>query len=83
MVLSTERGAVEAATVVVATNLPMLDRGAFFARMKPARSYSVAFLTEAPAVDAMYLSADEGHLLLVGGNGHTTGRGGSTRGSGS
>jgi glycine/D-amino acid oxidase-like deaminating enzyme len=92
VVVATERGTVEAATVVVATNLPMLDRGAFFARMKPARSYSVAFLTEAPAVDAMYLSADEpsrslrdgtadeGHLLLVGGNGHTTGRGGSTRG---
>ncbi len=88
--LSTERGLVEADRVVVATNLPVLDRGGFFARMKPARSYVMAFRTERPAVDAMYLSADEpsrslrdapsdsGHLLLVGGNGHTTGRGGST-----
>jgi hypothetical protein len=70
----------------------MLDRGGFFARMTPARSYVVAFRTEQPVVDAMYLSADQpsrslrdapsedGHLLLVGGNGHTTGRNGSTTG---
>ena len=89
--VTTEGGQVEAGRVVVATNMPLLDRGGFFARMKPARSYSVAFRTEQPVVDAMYLSADEpsrslrdapaddGHLLLVGGNGHTTGRGGSTR----
>ena len=88
--LETELGQVEADQVIVATNLPVLDRGGFFARMKPARSYSVAFRTEGQPVDAMYLSADEpsrslrdapvegGHLLLVGGNGHTTGRGGST-----
>jgi glycine/D-amino acid oxidase-like deaminating enzyme len=88
--ITTEHGQVETDRVVVATNLPVLDRGGFFARMKPARSYSVAFRTARPAVDAMYLSADEparslrdapddsGHLLLVGGNGHTTGRGGST-----
>ncbi|GAB3262422.1 FAD-dependent oxidoreductase [Nocardioides dilutus] len=85
-----EAGSIEAGRVVVATNLPVLDRGGFFARMKPARSYVVAFRTERPVVDAMYLSADQptrslrdapienGHLLLVGGNGHTTGRGGST-----
>jgi glycine/D-amino acid oxidase-like deaminating enzyme len=89
--VTTEDGQVEAGRVVVATNMPMLDRGGFFARMEPSRSYSVVFRTEQPVVDAMYLSADEpsrslrdapsesGHLLLVGGNGHTTGRGGSTR----
>ncbi len=88
--VSTERGTVEADRVVIATNLPILDCGAFFARMKPARSYAVAFRTDQPAVDAMYLSADQpsrslrhapseaGPLLLVGGNGHTTGRGGQT-----
>ena len=88
--VTTQAGAVEADRVVVATNMPVLDRGGFFARMKPARSYIVAFRTQAPAVDAMYLSADDpsrslrdapsadGHLLLVGGNGHTTGRAGST-----
>ena len=89
--LTTETGQVRADRVVVATNLPLLDRGGFFARMKPARSYIVAFRTQAPAVDAMYLSSDDpsrslrdaptrhGHLLLVGGNGHTTGRSGSTQ----
>lgn len=88
--LTTDRGEVEAGRVVVATNTPVLDRGGFFARMKPARSYVMAFRTDQPAVDAMYLSADQpsrslrdapsedGHVLLVGGNGHTTGRGGST-----
>jgi glycine/D-amino acid oxidase-like deaminating enzyme/nitrite reductase/ring-hydroxylating ferredoxin subunit len=87
----TENGPIEADTVVVATNMPMLDRGGFFARMKPARSYGLTFRTPAPAVDGMYLSADQpsrslrdvpdgpdGSLLMVGGNGHPTGRGGST-----
>jgi glycine/D-amino acid oxidase-like deaminating enzyme len=89
--LTTESGPVEAGRVVVATNLPVLDRGGFFARMKPARSYAVAFRTEHAVVDAMYISADQptrslrdapdedGHLLLVGGNGHPTGRGGSAQ----
>jgi glycine/D-amino acid oxidase-like deaminating enzyme len=84
--LRTGVGEVEAGQVVVATNLPVLDRGGFFARMKPARSYAMAFRTDLPVVDAMYLSADEpsrslrcapsddGALLLVGGNGHPTGR---------
>jgi glycine/D-amino acid oxidase-like deaminating enzyme/nitrite reductase/ring-hydroxylating ferredoxin subunit len=85
----TDVGSVEAATVVLATNTPILDRGGFFARVSPARSYGMAFRTPEPMVDGMYLSADkptrslrdapdsEGSLLLVGGNGHTTGRGGS------
>ena len=88
--VDTEGGRVEAGRLVVATNLPILDRGGFFARMKPARSYIVAFRTDRQPVDAMYLSADQpsrslrdatfdgSPALLVGGNGHTTGRGGST-----
>ncbi|MCW2845419.1 MAG: dependent oxidoreductase [Nocardioides sp.] len=84
--LVTDVGAATAGTVVVATNTPILDRGAFFARVSPARSYSLAFRTSHPAVDGMYLSADspsrslrdapadDGSLLLIGGAGHTTGR---------
>lgn len=76
---------VTADRVVLATNLPILDRGAFFARASPARSYALAFRTPSVAVDGMYLSADQpsrslrdspspqGPLLLVGGNGHRTG----------
>jgi glycine/D-amino acid oxidase-like deaminating enzyme len=86
----TDQGTLRADSVVVATNMPILDRGGFFARMKPGRSYGLAFRTPERAVDAMFLSADEPsrslrdapdgdlRLLLVGGNGHTTGRGGST-----
>jgi glycine/D-amino acid oxidase-like deaminating enzyme len=86
----TERGELTADTVLLATNMPILDRGGFFARMSPARSYGMAFRTPSTAVDAMYLSADQpsrslrdapdsdGSLLLIGGEGHTTGRVGST-----
>jgi glycine/D-amino acid oxidase-like deaminating enzyme/nitrite reductase/ring-hydroxylating ferredoxin subunit len=92
VVVSTDQGEYRADRVVVATNLPFLDRGGFFARAEPGRSYAMAFATPSPAVDGMYLSADsptrslrdapaavspeagEGSLLLVGGNGHVTGR---------
>jgi glycine/D-amino acid oxidase-like deaminating enzyme len=86
VVVSTDRGHYAADRVVVATNLPFLDRGGFFARAAPGRSYALAYTTPGPAVDGMYLSADsptrslrdapaqEGALLLVGGNGHVTGR---------
>jgi glycine/D-amino acid oxidase-like deaminating enzyme/nitrite reductase/ring-hydroxylating ferredoxin subunit len=85
--VETERGTMTAGRLVVATNMPILDRGAFFAKAHPARSYGLAFRTDSRAVDGMYLSADspsrslrdaqdeDGHLLLVGGAGHTTGRG--------
>jgi glycine/D-amino acid oxidase-like deaminating enzyme len=87
--VTTTGGDVTADEVVVATNMPILDRGGFFARMKPSRSYSLAFRTGAPVVDAMYISADQpsrslrdvpgedGALLLVGGNGHKVGQSGS------
>jgi glycine/D-amino acid oxidase-like deaminating enzyme len=83
--ITTTAGQVECGRVVVATNMPILDRGGFFARMEPARSYSLAFRTPAPSVDAMYISADppsrslrdavsdDGPVLLVGGNGHKVG----------
>jgi glycine/D-amino acid oxidase-like deaminating enzyme len=84
--VSTGEASVTADVVVVATNMPVLDRGGFFARMEPSRSYGLAFRTPEKSVEAMYLSADQpsrslrdapsddGHLLLVGGAGHVTGR---------
>lgn len=87
--VTTGAGDATAETVVLATNMPFLDRGGFFARASPQRSYGLAFRTPEPAVDGMWLSADgparslrdapssDGPLLLVGGNGHVTGRGGS------
>lgn len=89
--LETTAGTVRAGHVVLATNMPIADRGGFFARAKPSQSYALAFRSpEVP--DGMYLSADTpsvslrdtpggagpsddgGSLLLVGGNGHGTGR---------
>lgn len=80
-----DEGHATAPVVVVATNLPILDRGGWFARAKPARSYGLAYRTTGPVVDGMYLSAEtpsrslrdapgpDGPLLLVGGNGHKPG----------
>ncbi|HEV2875470.1 MAG TPA: FAD-binding oxidoreductase, partial [Thermoleophilaceae bacterium] len=79
---------VTAGSVVVATHLPFLDRGAFFARCHPERSYVVAAPYDAAtARDGMYLSTespahsirvhelDGRSWLLVGGESHKTGHG--------
>jgi glycine/D-amino acid oxidase-like deaminating enzyme/nitrite reductase/ring-hydroxylating ferredoxin subunit len=72
---------VSADHVVVATHLPFLDRGLYFARCHPERSYVVAGRTSrAPA--GMYLSTEQpahsirahGDWLLVGGESHKTGQ---------
>jgi glycine/D-amino acid oxidase-like deaminating enzyme/nitrite reductase/ring-hydroxylating ferredoxin subunit len=84
--VQTDQGAATADAVVVATNMPILDRGGFFARATAQRSYALAFANAEPVVTGMYLSAEapsrslreapgpDGSLLLVGGNGHGTGR---------
>jgi glycine/D-amino acid oxidase-like deaminating enzyme/nitrite reductase/ring-hydroxylating ferredoxin subunit len=81
----TDRGTVDAGDLVLATSMPILDRGGFFARQEPQRSYAAALRTTW-VPPGMYLSADSpslsirsgrddaGELLLVGGLGHTTGR---------
>lgn len=83
--LETDAGDLQADTVVIATGMPIVDRGAFFARMTAQRSYLLAF-RGVPAPGSMFLSAEqprhslrqaqrEGQeLLLVGGAGHVTGR---------
>ncbi len=72
---------VSAEHVVVATHLPFLDRGLYFARCHPERSYVVAGRTTDPPA-GMYLSTEQpahsirahGHWLLVGGESHKTGQ---------
>jgi glycine/D-amino acid oxidase-like deaminating enzyme/nitrite reductase/ring-hydroxylating ferredoxin subunit len=72
---------VTAEHVVVATHLPFLDRGLYFARCHPERSYVVAGRTAA-APAGMYLSTEQpahsirahGDWLLVGGESHKTGQ---------
>jgi glycine/D-amino acid oxidase-like deaminating enzyme len=84
--LSTAAGRrVRARQIVVATHLSFLDRGLYFARCHPERSYVVAGrLAERPA--GMYLSTESpahsirahGDWLLVGGESHKTGQADAT-----
>ncbi|HEU4942451.1 MAG TPA: FAD-dependent oxidoreductase [Gaiellaceae bacterium] len=80
------RGVVRASDVVVATHLPILDRGLFFAKAYPHRSYALcAPIEQVDAPEGMFINAgtptrsvrtmrDGARLYLsVGGNGHRTG----------
>ena len=80
--LKTEHGAVEADCILLCTHYPIRNfPGLFFLRMYQERSYVVG-LTDVPALDGMYIDADPsghsfrtaGDLLLVGGEGHKSGR---------
>lgn len=84
--IETMTGAViDAAWVVVATHLPFLDRGLFFTKAHPHRSYVVAGYSEDPP-DGMHISQGgptrsirhtphgDRRLLLIGGEGHKTGQ---------
>ncbi len=74
-----------AQNVVLATGIPILDRGLYFSKVEPQRSYALAY--DHPDVpEGMYLSAGsdsrsirdvpalEGTKLVVGGAGHSVGR---------
>jgi glycine/D-amino acid oxidase-like deaminating enzyme/nitrite reductase/ring-hydroxylating ferredoxin subunit len=81
----------EAGQVVLATQLPILDRGGFFAKCHPTRSYAMAvrFGPGSPTPEGMYLSADEptrsvraalhDELVIIGGEGHKVGQDDDTR----
>jgi glycine/D-amino acid oxidase-like deaminating enzyme/nitrite reductase/ring-hydroxylating ferredoxin subunit len=87
--LTTEAGrTIRARNVVVATLMPIFDRGLFFSRCMAKRSYCVAVRTPPrEGIDGMLISADQptrsvrsapdpggdGELLIVGGEGHITG----------
>jgi glycine/D-amino acid oxidase-like deaminating enzyme/nitrite reductase/ring-hydroxylating ferredoxin subunit len=85
-VVQTDRGQVRARDVIVASSLPILDRGLFFAKAHPYRSYTLAApIAPEQAPDGMFINSggstrsirtarDGGRLLLlVNGNGHKTG----------
>ena len=88
--IETTGPALTAGHVVVATHFPFLDRGLYFARIHPERSYALGVRVRDPAPQGMYISADqptrsirshpadEGEILIVGGEGHKTGQGGDT-----
>lgn len=84
-----QQAQIRAQQCILATGIPILDRGAFFARVKPQRSYCLAFDVPGDLTRPMFLSVDsptrsvryaptpEGEKLIVGGAGHTVGRGSS------
>src|SRR5690606_33849810 len=51
----TDAGTVSAGSVVLATGTPILDRGGFFARVVPQRSYAAAFTVAGPIPTDVYL----------------------------
>ncbi|UAJ81682.1 FAD-dependent oxidoreductase [Leifsonia sp. ZF2019] len=85
-VVTSASGRTRADHVVIATGTPILDRGLYFAKTAAERSYLGAFRVPGPIPRSMHLSAEspvrslrqaadgDGDLLLVGGNGHPTGR---------
>jgi glycine/D-amino acid oxidase-like deaminating enzyme/nitrite reductase/ring-hydroxylating ferredoxin subunit len=89
-VVKTERHEVRATSVVLATHLPFLDRGAFFAKCHPEREYVLGVELDEPAPRGMYISTEQptrsvrqhplgdGELLILGGDSHKTGQGENT-----
>jgi nitrite reductase/ring-hydroxylating ferredoxin subunit len=81
--------------VVLATATPITDRGLYFAKIRGLRSSCVAFTTDAPLPEGLYLAVDgetksvrsitpgdgpvDAAQLIVGGNGFPTGRAVSPR----
>jgi glycine/D-amino acid oxidase-like deaminating enzyme/nitrite reductase/ring-hydroxylating ferredoxin subunit len=86
-IVKTDRGEVEANEVVVATLLPFVDRGGFFAKTRPVRGYGLAVRLNEDPPEGMYLSLDDptrslrpwgDRGLIVVGEGHPTGSGDAT-----
>lgn len=88
--VETTAGFAEAGHVVLATATPITDRGLYFAKVRGLRSSCVAFATEGPLPEGMYLAVDgetksvrsitaadgpaQAAQLIVGGNGFPVGR---------
>ncbi|MGF1523270.1 MAG: FAD-dependent oxidoreductase [Leptolyngbyaceae cyanobacterium] len=84
---------VTAQDVIVATHLPILDQGLFFAKSYPKRSYLIGARIDAnKALDGMFIGTGEkyrsmrttptddgGTLLLIGGEGHKVGEADDTQ----
>ena len=87
--VETESGRIVVADhVVVATHFPFLDRGGYFARQHPERSYALGIYVDGQAPQGMYLSSESpshtvrshptarGELVIAGGESHKVGQSG-------
>ena len=84
--ISTTAGELLADQLILATGSPVLDRGGYFAKLEPLRSYATAYRVPGAIPQGMYLGVDHPtrslrtipvdgeELLMVGGNGHVVGR---------
>jgi glycine/D-amino acid oxidase-like deaminating enzyme/nitrite reductase/ring-hydroxylating ferredoxin subunit len=82
-VVRADRGEIRCRRVVIATGLPILDRGGHFATAHAYRSYALAVRIDGSLPQGMYISADQpvrslrpalGDYLVVGGEGHKVGQ---------
>jgi glycine/D-amino acid oxidase-like deaminating enzyme/nitrite reductase/ring-hydroxylating ferredoxin subunit len=82
----TDKGTLRAQKVLITTHLPILDRGLYFAKTYPKRSYIIgARIESAQAPQGMFIGSgkdynsirttpyQDGLLLLIGGGGHKVG----------
>jgi glycine/D-amino acid oxidase-like deaminating enzyme/nitrite reductase/ring-hydroxylating ferredoxin subunit len=88
--VDTDRGRITADKAIVATQFPFPDRALFFARIHPERSYALGARIEGAPPPGMFINAGSPvrsirshpfgpeELLLIGGEGHKVGQGGST-----
>lgn len=89
--IQTDKSTLRADHLVVATQIPTLDRGLFFARTIPERSYVLAVRTRGKAPQGMYISIDSptrsirphpalgDDLVIIGGENHRVGEDDDTR----
>ena len=90
--MATDVGTVSADIAVVATLIPVFDRGGYFARMKPSRAYGVAARLESGGLEGVHINvgsptrstrpwnAGRGAGIVVVGEGHPTGDGSASPG---
>ena len=74
--VTTDRGTISAAVIVVASHVPFADTGLYTARMMASRSYAVAFRHQGTSLSGMHISVDEpirslratgdGHIIVAG-----------------
>jgi glycine/D-amino acid oxidase-like deaminating enzyme/nitrite reductase/ring-hydroxylating ferredoxin subunit len=89
--VETDHGTITAGHVVQATHLPFSDKGGFFARTHPVRSYALSARLDGPLPRGMYLSVDSPsrsvrsarmdgeEVVILGGESHKVGQDPDTR----
>ena len=87
--IKTKRATLSADHVILATHFPFPDTAFYFTRMAPKRSYALGFRSGNRAPNGMFINAGsptrsiraqsitEGELIILVGEGHKTGQGGS------